>query len=146
MSQSDIDHILDKLVKDVEAAVHAMYRGEVRQETVKSRTGNLMQEARAAMRAALQDAAGTAPAAVRPGSTAASPRPSVAAPMTAGASLGWTTADSDAVIKCIMSWLPMGGPASTAPDTKCIAAGRVLLPTWGERERAREAVRRMASP
>jgi|SRR5579862_604577 len=145
MNQSDVDQILDKLAKDVETAVHALYRGEVRQETVKSRTGNLLQEARSAMRAALEGGGASAPPRAS-GTGSASPRPSVAAPMTAGASIGWTKSDSDAVIKCIMSWLPMGGPASTAPDTKCIAAGRVLLPTWGERERAREAVRRIATP
>ena len=37
----------------------------------------------------------------------------------------------------------MGGPHSTAPDTLCIAPGKMLIPTWGERERAREAVKRI---
>ena len=150
MTQSDIDQILDKLVKDVEAAVHALYRGEVRQETVKSRTGNLARDARTALDAALRGtptatpAVGAFPVGATPRpSVSASPRPSVSAPMLAGAAYGWTKEDSDAVLKCIMSWLPMGGPASTEPDTKCIAAGRMLLPTWGERESAREAVKRI---
>jgi hypothetical protein len=143
MTRSDIDQILEKLVKDVETAVHALYRGEVRQETVKSRTGHLAQEARAALDAAQREmpAPGGASAA---GAMTQSPRPSVAAPMVAGAALGWSTEDSNAVLKCIMAWLPLGGPSS-APDTKCISAGKMLLPTWGERERAREAVRRIAS-
>jgi hypothetical protein len=150
MTQSDIDQILDKLVKDVEAAVHALYRGEVRQETVKSRTGHLAQDARDALVAVLSGIPAAAPAAPAApagaaGPVAVSPRPSVAAPMLAGAAYGWTKDDSDAVLKCIMSWLPLGVPASSAPDTKCIAAGKMLLPTWAERERAREAVRRITS-
>ena len=144
MTQSDIDQILDKLVKDVEAAVHALYRGEVRQDTVKSRTGHLAQEARAALEVALREIPLVARARTS-GPAAASPRPSVSAPMLAGADFGWTKEDSDSVLKCIMAWLPMGGPASSAPDTKCIAPGRMLLPTWGERERAREAVRRITN-
>jgi hypothetical protein len=148
MTQSDIDQILDKLVKDVEAAVHALYRGEVRQETVRSRTGHLAQGARDALVEVLRGIPAAAPAAPAgaAGPVAASPRPSVAAPMLAGAAYGWTKEDSDAVLKCIMSWLPLGVPASSAPDTKCIAAGKMLLPTWAERERAREAVRRITSP
>jgi hypothetical protein len=144
MTQSDVDQILDKLVKDVEAAVHALYRGEVRQDTVKSRTGNLAREARIALDAALGGAPPAAPARVS-GPLSGSPRPSVSAPMLAGAAYGWNKEDSDAVLKCIMSWLPMGGPVSTSPDTKCIAAGKMLLPTWGEREKARDAVRRITS-
>ncbi len=70
--------------------------------------------------------------------------PSVAAPVVAGSAFGWGSDDSEAVMKCINAWLPMGGPTSTAPDTKCIAAGKMLLPTWAERERAREAVRRLS--
>ena len=38
MAAPDIDRILEKLAKDVEAAVHAMYRGEVRQLTARART------------------------------------------------------------------------------------------------------------
>jgi len=146
MTPSDIDQILDKLVKDVEAAVHALYRGEVQQEAVKSRTGHFAQDARDALVVALRDIPTAAPAApAASGPVAASPRPSVSAPMLAGAAYGWTKEDSDAVLKCIMSWLPVGGPASTAPDAKCIAAGKMLLPTWAERERAREAVRGITS-
>ena len=76
-----------------------------------------------------------------PEPVAMSPRPSVSAPALAGAQFGWTKEDSDAVMKCINAWLPIGGPQSTAPDTLCIAPGKMLIPTWGERERAREAVK-----
>ena len=34
--------ILEQLVKDVEAAVHAMYRGEVRQNTVRAKTSQAL--------------------------------------------------------------------------------------------------------
>ena len=43
---NDVDKILDKLAKDVESAVHALYRGEVRSETAKVRTGHLVQGAK----------------------------------------------------------------------------------------------------
>jgi hypothetical protein len=140
---SDIDQILEKLAKDVEAAVHSLYRGEMRQNTAQARTGRLVQDARAKV----ADALGAAAAAVsgeavrRPTPVATSPRPSVSAPALAGAQFGWTKEDSDAVMKCINAWLPIGGPQSTAPDTLCIAPGKMLIPTWGERERAREAVK-----
>jgi len=147
MPKNDIDQILDRLAKDVEAAVHALYRGEVRQATAKARTGHLVQDARGALHAAMgriEFAAASPTASGTP--LAVSPRPSSRAPAVAGKDLGWSKEDSDAVLKCIMSWLPVGAPSDTAPDTKCIGAGRMLVPTWGERERARETVRRITQP
>jgi hypothetical protein len=142
----NIDQILAKLAKDVENAVHALYRGEMKQGTAQGRTGRYVQEAQAKV----ADAIGAATAAVAgagirsSGPLAVSPRPSVsAAPAIAGAALGWSVEDSSAVIKCITAWLPMGGPQSTPPDTLCIAPGKMLIPTWAERERAREAVKRI---
>ena len=41
MAAPDIDPILEKLARDVEAAVHAMYRGEVRQLTARARTDSM---------------------------------------------------------------------------------------------------------
>lgn len=147
MPKHDIDQILDKLVKDVEAAVHALYRGEVRQATAKARTTHIVQDARGALHAAMGDIGLAAPMTARPsGGVAVSPRPSSFAPAVAGRDLGWSKEDSDAVLKCITSWLPVGGPASTPADSKCIAAGKMLLPTWAERERARESVRRITQP
>ncbi len=143
---SDIDQILEKLAKDVEAAVHSLYRGEMRQNTAKARTGHLVQDARAKVANALgaaADAVAGGGAVRRPTPVATSPRPSASAPMIAGAAYGWTKEDSDAVMRCINAWLPMGGPNSTAPDTLCIAPGKMLIPTWGERERARDAVKRL---
>jgi hypothetical protein len=140
---SDIDQILEKLAKDVEAAVHSLYRGEMRQNTAKARTGHLIQDARAKVANALGQAADAVGGGRRPTPVATSPRPSASAPAIAGAEYGWSKEDSDAVLRCINAWLPMGGPNSTAPDTLCIAPGKMLIPTWGERERAREAVKKI---
>ncbi|MGH7654190.1 MAG: hypothetical protein ACREN6_05955 [Gemmatimonadaceae bacterium] len=140
----NIDDILAKLAKDVENAVHSMYRGEMRQHTAQARTGQYVLDAQGKVAEAL-GAASAAVSGVVPGPApvATSPRPSVFAPVSAGAAVGWTTEESDAVLKCITAWLPMGGPQSTPPDTLCIAPGKMLIPTWGERERAREAVRKL---
>lgn len=174
MATPEIDRILEKLVRDVELAVHALYRGEVRQDTQRARTGHLLSDARLALGAAVGRATPppgmravtpTGPLAAIPGGPMAAtptgqvraiptgqtsaipamvvPRPTVSTPRNAGVVPGWTTEQRDAVVKCINAWLPMGGPASTAPDTKCIAAGKMLVPTWGEREVAREAVKKI---
>jgi hypothetical protein len=140
----NIDEILAKLAKDVENAVHSLYRGEMRQHTAKARTGQFVQDAQAKVADAIgAAAAAVSGAAARTDAVAKSPRPSVSAPAVAGAALGWTQEESDAVLKCINAWLPMGGPQSTPPDTLCIAPGKMLIPTWGERERAREAVKKL---
>jgi hypothetical protein len=141
---ADIDQILDQLAKDVETAVHSLYRGEMRQNTAKARTDHLVQDARAKAAEVLQTMASAISGAPgrRPTPIATSPHPRVSAPAVAGGAFGWTQEESDAVFKCITAWLPMGGPQSTAPDTLCIAPGKMLIPTWGERERAREAVKK----
>ena len=157
---NDVDKILEKLAKDVELAVHALYRGEMRSETAKVRTGHLVQGAKVALSTAMGGAGGVPAPRVSGASTAMpdsgipqlaparifSPRPSVVAPVIAGESLGWTQDESDAVLRCISAWLPLGGPSSTAPDTKCIAAGKMLVPSWGERTQALDAVRRISTP
>lgn len=130
----DLDAVLERLVKDVEAAVHALYRGDVRQNTAKARTGGLAKDAADAIRR------GTAPA---PRMSTGSLNPATA-PMAAGASLGWSRDESDAVMRCVTAWLPMGAPSSATPDSKCVAAGREMVPSWGEREKARAALRRIS--
>jgi hypothetical protein len=140
---SDIDQILEKLAKDVEKAVHALYRGEMRQNTANLRTGNMIQEARARVEEALGSAAGSV-GAHRATPVSTSPRPSVSAPAVAGGAFGWTQDESNAVLKCILAWLPIGGPQSTPPESNCIPAGKMLLPTWAERERAREALKKIS--
>mgnify|MGYP001350115380 FL=1 len=49
-------------------------------------------------------------------------------------------------MKCITGWIPMGSPRDAAAESKCVAAMRELTPTWGQREKAREAVRRISQP
>ncbi len=129
---TDVNAILEKLAKDVEAAVHQMYRGEVRQATAKVKTGQLLAAAKSALGAAVH-ADGSLPA----------PNASVHAVVTVGGASGWTGAEADAVMRCINAWLPIGAPKTTAPASACIAAGKMLVPSWGERELAREAVRRL---
>lgn len=133
----EVDKVLDKLARDVESAVHALYRGEVRQATAKARTGHLVRDAASALRSrAVDSVEGNS-------SDAESPRPPASAPSVAGAALGWTRADGEAVMKCVTGWLPMGPPASAPLDSRCIASGREMVPTWGERERARDALRKL---
>jgi hypothetical protein len=141
MAGSEADRILEKLVKEVEAAVHALYRGEVRQQTAQTRSGSILREAKASLQALIDGGAGAPP---RPSGSNLSPRPSASAPVVAGAAAGLTREEGEAVMKCITAWLPMGSPRDAAPDGKCIAAMRELTPTWGQRERAREAVKRIS--
>ena len=49
-SEAQLNSIIDKLVKDVELAVHAMYRGDVRQNTAKVRTDSHRRAAYDALR------------------------------------------------------------------------------------------------
>jgi hypothetical protein len=137
MASQEVEKVLEKLAKDVENAVHAMYRGEVRQMTAKARTGSHVREAQEAIKAALASAGGTVSA------PTASPRPSVAAPVIAGSAVGWSKEESEAVLKCITAWLPMGPPTSADPASRCISAARELTPTWDQRQKAHAAVKRL---
>jgi hypothetical protein len=134
-----VDDVLAKLAKDVEAAVHAMYRGKVGAHTAKVRTGHLVTDARARIAQSL----GAAP-------SPADPQQRFSAAVVASAKLGdgagveWSGEEAAAVTKCILAWLPIGSPASAKPDSRCTPPGRELIPTWGERELAREAVRKVA--
>jgi hypothetical protein len=139
MASPEIDKVLEKLAKDVEAAVHAMYRGEVRQGTAKARTDGFVREAHASLKSAVEQAASSAPPPMP------SPRPSVAAPVVAGAAVGWSKEEGEAVLKCITAWLPMGPPNTADPNSKCIAAAREITPTWDQRQKAHAAVKRLSS-
>lgn len=127
-SEAQLNSVIEKLVKDVELAVHAMYRGDVRQNTAQARTDTHRRTAYEALRPLV---AAQAPAAD-------------AAPADAAAAGGTLTADeASAIMRCIMGWLPMGAPNAAAPESRCVAAARELFPTWGDRERARQAVKRV---
>ena len=123
-SEAQLNSIIEKLVKDVELSVHAMYRGDVRQNTARARTDTHRRAAYEALRPFVAGAASPA-----------------GAPTAAGRAL--TAAEATAIMRCIMGWLPMGAPNAAAPDSRCVAAARELFPTWGERELARQAVKRV---
>jgi hypothetical protein len=123
MHQSRIDPILDKLVRDVEKSVHAFYRGDVRQHTQKVKTDTFMREAREALMQ-LGGSDPGAPAGAAAGAPAMSPDEVAAA------------------MRCVMGWMPMGPPTSASPESRCVSAAREMTPTWGEREKARNALKR----
>jgi hypothetical protein len=123
-----VEEILEKLVRDVEVSVHALYRGDVRQQTMKSKGETFRKEARDA----LLPLVGVAP-------SIGDARPSGAA----GALLSGD--EVAAITRCIMGWLPMGPPSAASPQSRCVTAAKELAPSWGEREKARLAIRRAAS-
>lgn len=123
-SEAQLNSIIEKLVKDVELSVHAMYRGDVRQNTARARTDSHRRAAYEALRPLVADGAS-------PGSP----------PAAGGTAL--TADEATAIMRCVMGWLPMGAPNAAAPESRCVAAARELFPTWGERERARQAVKRV---
>ena len=122
-SEAQLNSVIEKLVKDVELAVHAMYRGDVRQNTAKARTDTHRKAAYDALRPLV---GGDAPA---------KPLPNGGAALTAD--------EATALMRCVMAWLPMGAPNAAAADSRCVAAARELFPTWGDRERARAAIKRV---
>ncbi|HKO16451.1 MAG TPA: hypothetical protein VJU87_09430 [Gemmatimonadaceae bacterium] len=127
-----LEEILDRLVHDVESSVHAFYRGDHQQHTAKSRSDHHRNEARDALLPLLV-------AGVRPGGTLGA--------MGGGSSGNAAMLSPDevaAVTRCIMGWLPMGVPGDASPQSRCVAAAKELLPSWGEREKARLALKRAA--
>ena len=126
-SEAQLNLIIEKLVKDVELSVHAMYRGDVRQNTAKARTDTHRRAAYEALRPLI--GSGSAP----------SGAPSATLPNGSGLN----AAEATAIMRCVSAWLPMGAPSAAPPDSRCVAAARELFPTWGERELARQAVKRV---
>jgi len=133
MNESKIDEVLDKLIRDVEASVHAFYRGDVRQHTQRVKTDTFLREARQALMSLGPDSAGAAPAAETSGAPAAS-----------GANGTLSADEVAAATRCVMAWMPMGAPTSASPASRCVPAAKEMAPTWGEREKARLALRRLA--
>lgn len=127
--ETQLDQVLETLVRDIEAAVHAMYRGEVRQETAKLKTDTQRRAAREAMLVLI--GIQRPPAGTEPGPLAAS---------------ALSSDEVAAITRCIMGWLPMGDPRAATPNSRCIPAAREIAPSWGERERARLAIRRAGEP
>ena len=155
-SLEQVERILDKLVKDTMSAMHAMYMGDVRGNTQRARTEVGRNEARQAL-IELLGIPSTRPSTTLPAAGAAVSSSgagrAVGGGITSGAGAAVGTgsgtgalsqAEIDALRKCINAWLPMGAPSSATPDSRCIAAGRELVPTWGERELASAAVKKVA--
>jgi hypothetical protein len=130
MDANQIDPILEKLMKGVESSVHAFYRGDVRQHTQRIKTDTFLREAREAL---LQLGGGAASA----GGSSAPAAPSASGPMVPD--------EAAAAMRCVMAWMPMGPPTSAPPESRCVSAAREMAPTWGEREKARLALKRAAS-
>ncbi len=126
--ETQVDEVLATLVRDVVAAVHAMYRGEVRQQTAKLKTA----EQRSTARKALLNLV-TLP---QPAPNGTEPSPVAVTDLSPD--------EVAAITRCIMGWLPMVDPKSAPPDSRCIPGAREIAPSWGEREKARLALRRAA--
>lgn len=143
MSELDnkIDEIIRALVRDVAAGVHGLYRGDTRQQTTQLRLSTYGKEASDKVRAAIRAELGT------PTGMPIAPQPGAApAPAPGGAAAALSQEELGALTRCVMAWLPMGGAPNTAtPDMKCVAGAREMAPTWGDREAARTALRRVAS-
>lgn len=125
--ETQLDQVLETLVRDVVAAVHAMYRGDVGQQSAKLKTDVQRSEARKAVLALI--------GVERPSGDTA-PDPVAASALSPD--------EVAAITRCILAWLPMGDPRSATPNSRCIPAAREIAPTWGEREKARLALRRAA--
>jgi hypothetical protein len=124
-----LEDVLDKLVRNVEAGVHAMYRGDVRQQTLQSKSETY----RRAARDELLPLIGEAPARGSGETPAASQGSALEADEVA------------AITRCIMGWMPMGPPTTASPQSRCVSAAKELAPAWGEREKARLAMKRIAT-
>jgi hypothetical protein len=122
-----VEQILDKLIRDVEASVHSFYRGDVRQNTQRIKTDTFRNAARQALIPIMSGGG--------------------ALPSEGVAALSGAPLAPDEIVaaqRCVMAWLPMGAPTDASPESRCVAAAREVLPSWGEREKARLALKRAA--
>lgn len=143
MSELDsrIDEIVRALVRDVAAGVHSLYRGDIRQQTTQLKLSAFAKEAADKLRASIAGAGASTT-----GSFPAVPAPSPGSASPGGAGPSLSEDEVTALTRCVMAWIPLGGaPNAATPDMKCTAGAREMAPTWGERETARLAVRRIAS-
>lgn len=134
--EDKIEEVIKNLVRDVAAGVHAMYRGEIRQETVQVRMSAFVTQALEALRPLIAGA--TALAGLHPMSVGS------LQPSAPRGSESLSAEETAAITRCIMAWGPMGSPSEAAADSRCAPGARELVPNWGDREKAREALRRLA--
>lgn len=123
-----LEEILDKLVREVEAGVHAMYRGDVRQQTLRSKSDTYRRAARDELLPLI----------------GLEPRPSGSATTSGAQGAALAPDEVAAITRCIMGWLPMGAPTAASPQSRCVPAAKELAPSWGEREKARLAMKRVS--
>ena len=135
--EDKIGEVIKNLVRDVAAGVHAMYRGDIRQETAQVRMSAFVAQARDALMPLL--APGRGGTFGPPAMAGVTAHPTLAA---GGAAL--SAEEIAAVTRCIMAWGPMGTPAEATPDSRCVPGAKELVPNWGDREKARDAIRRLA--
>jgi hypothetical protein len=136
--EDKLDEVIKNLVRDVAAGVHAMYRGDIRQQTAQVRMNAFVTQAREALLPLLSGGSGSF-APLQPTSVGTFQPPA------SGSGGGALSAEEAAAItRCIMAWGPMGNPSEAAADSKCAPGAKELVPTWGDREKAREALRRLA--
>jgi hypothetical protein len=133
--EDKLDEVIKALVRDVAAGVHAMYRGDIRQQTAQMRMSAFVAQARDALLPLLGGSVGTA--AMNPTSVGSLQPP-------ARAFEALTAEEAAAITRCIMAWGPMGNPSAAETDSRCAPGAKELVPSWGDREKAREALRRLA--
>jgi hypothetical protein len=137
--EDKLDEVIKNLVRDVAAGVHAMYRGDIRQQTAQVRMNGFVTQAREALLPLLAAGrGGVAP--LQPTSVGRFQLPT--SPSPGGGTLN--AEEAAAITRCVMAWGPMGNPSEATSDSKCAPGAKELAPTWGEREKARDAVRRLA--
>jgi hypothetical protein len=132
--EDKLDEIIKGLVRDVAAGVHAMYRGDIRQQTAQMRMSAFVTQAREALLPLLAGPGGVSMSPMSVGSLQPPPR----------ASEALSAEEAAAITRCIMAWGPMGSPSEAAADSRCAPGAKELVPSWGDREKAREALRRLA--
>jgi hypothetical protein len=133
--EDTLEEVIKNLVRDVAAGVHAMYRGDIRQETAQVRMSAFVAQARDAIMPLLANSG-------RAGSFG--PLASGGSAHSSGTTAALSAEEVVAATRCIMAWGPMGNPAEATPDSRCVPGAKELVPSWGDREKAREAVRRLA--
>src|SRR5689334_3557788 len=97
----DLDQILDKLITDVEASVHAFYRGDVRQDTQRAKSSRQKGAAREALLALMGSG-------------------SAGSPDVASNGRSLSPDEVAAITRCVIAWLPMGAPSTTSPQSRCL--------------------------
>jgi len=130
-----LDEVIKALVRDVAAGVHAMYRGDIRQQTAQTRMSAFVTQAREAL-LPLLTGGGVSPAPLRPTSVGMLQPP-------APGSGALSAEEAAAITRCVMAWGPMGNPSEATPESRCVPGAKELVPSWGDREKAREAIRRL---